>query len=597
MHTALPGSRGLVSGIGLRSALAAALLAGAAAIPALASDVTEQRLENADSEPQNWLTSLGNFSAHRYSRLDQINRDTIKDLRVAFTMPIPTGLQGTNVANLEGPPLVIDGMMYLMDVWGILYKVDVTKGFANIVWVTDPAMPKDIGGGLNATRGIAAFGNKIYSNLVDGRAIATDAETGEIVWDVRVAGQEEDWQWDDSEGFSAAPLAVEGKILVGQSKGDWGTRGYLAALDAETGEELWRSYTVPAPGEPGSETWKDDHNAWHTGGGALWATGAYDPEQKVTIWGTANPVPMYDPEFRPGDNLFTNAAVAWNIDDGSMKWYFQYTPNDSWDYDEIGIHFLYDADVNGENRKVVGHFGRNGFFYQLDRTNGQFLTAAQWVSSVTWTAGIDPKTGKPVEYDPNLDIQTYVPATRQRRADNPEIDVCPSQAGGVRWQPPAYNPDKHLTYIAGSDACSTIKAVPEEPVAGGGNPKGYNVFFLGGTSRNTVAPGILTAVDVTTGQVTAKNSIAYHNLAGVLATSGGLIFTGNLDGRVTAYNDETLEEVWSFPTGISLKAPPIAYAVDGKEYIAIMAGGPASPESYPELDTMREGSMLYVFSL
>jgi alcohol dehydrogenase (cytochrome c) len=577
--------------------IAAALLAGVMALPANAADVTQERLENADSEPQNWLTSLGNFSAHRYSRLDQINRDTIKDLRVAFTMPIPTGLQGTNVANLEGPPLVIDGMMYLMDVWGILYKVDVTKGFANIVWVTDPAMPKDIGGGLNATRGIAAFGNKIYSNLVDGRAIATDAETGEIIWDVKVGGQEENWDYDSAEGFSAAPLAVEGKILVGQSKGDWGTRGYLAALDAETGDELWRSYTVPAPGEPGSETWKDDHDAWRTGGGALWATGSYDPEQKVTIWGTANPVPMYDPEFRPGDNLFTNSAIAWNIDDGSMKWYFQYTPNESWDYDEIGIHFLYDAEVNGENRKVVGHYARNGFFYQLDRTNGQFLNATQYVDQVTWTAGIDPKTGKPVEYDPNLDLQTYIPQTRLRRADNPEIQTCPSHLGGVRWQPPAYNPERQVAYIAGSDACSDVKTEPKEPVAGGGNPNGVNVFFLGGTARATVSPGLLAAIDVTTGKMTAKNNIAYHNLAGVLSTAGGLIFTGNLDGRVSAYNDETLEEVWSFPTGISLKAPPMSYAIDGKQYIAIMAGGTASPLDYTELDTMREGSMLYVFSL
>jgi alcohol dehydrogenase (cytochrome c) len=579
--------------------LVGALLATAGVVPAAAFDVNQERLLNADSEPQNWLTSLGNFQAHRYSRLDQINRDNVADLGFAFSMPIPTGLQGTNVANLEGPPLVIDGMMYLMDVWGIVYKVDVTDGrMARIQWITDPAMPKDIGGGLNATRGIAAFGNKIYSNLVDGRAIAIDGETGEIVWDKQVGGQEADWEFDSAEGFSAAPLAVDGKILVGQSKGDWGTRGYLAALDSETGEEIWRSYTVPGPGEPGHETWADDHGAWRTGGGALWTTGAYDPEQDVTIWGTANPVPMYDPEFRPGDNLYTNSAMAWRMDDGSLAWYFQYTPNESWDYDENGVHFLYDAEINGETRKVVGHYGRNGFFYQLDRTNGQFINATQWVSEVTWTAGIDPKTGKPVEYDPNLELQTYIPETRQRRADNPEIQVCPSQAGGVRWQPPAYNPETHLAYIAGSDACSTITAVPEEPLGPeGGNPIGTNVFFLGGTSKNTVAPGLLAAIDVTTGELSAKASIPYHNLSGVLATAGGLIFTGHLDGTVAAHDATTLEQVWGVNVGISLKAPPIAYAIGDKQYIAIMAGGAASPYDYPELDTMREGSMLFVFTL
>lgn len=578
--------------------LASILLAGAVNVPAMAADVTQERLENADAEPQNWLTSLGNFSAQRFSRLDEINRQNVKDLRFAFSMPIPTALQGTNVANLEGPPLVIDGMMFLMDVWGIVYKIDVTDGkHARILWVTDPAMPKDIGGGLNATRGIAAFGNKIYSNLVDGRAVAIDAETGEIVWETQVGGQEADWDYDRAEGFSAAPLATEGKILVGQSKGDWGTRGYLAALDSETGEQLWRSYTIPGPGEPGHETWQDDHNAWRTGGGALWATGSYDPEQRVTIWGTANPVPMYDPEFRPGDNLFTNSAIAWNIDDGSMKWYFQYTPNESWDYDEIGIHFLYDANINGEDRKVVGHFGRNGYFYALDRTNGQFVAATQYVDKITWTSGIDPKTGKPVEYDPSRAIQEYIPATRIRRADNAQVDVCPSHLGGVRWQPPAYNPITRVAYIAGTDACSAIKNEPKEPVAGGGNPNGVNTFFLGGTARATVAPGLIAAINVNSGEMVRKINPPYHNLSGVLATAGGLLFTGHPDGTVSAYNDETLEELWSINTGISFKAPVMSYAIGDKQFIAVMAGGAASPMDYTELDTMREGAMLFVFSL
>jgi alcohol dehydrogenase (cytochrome c) len=326
----------------------------------------------------------------------------------------------------------------------------------------------------------------------------------------------------------------------------------------------------------------------------MWTQGSYDPDMRVTFWGTANPVPMFDPEFRPGDNLYTNSALAFNIDDGSIAWYFQYTPNESWDYDEIGIHFLYDAEVNGEARKVVGHFARNGYYYALDRTNGQFLQATQYVSEVNWTAGIDPKTGLPVEYDASKDLQEYLPETRNSRA-HANVRVCPSHVGGVRWQPPAFNPDRMVAFIAGSDACSDIEVKALDPVTPeGGAPAGG---WAGGTAVATNDPGLLTAIDVTTGGVIAKHELPYHNLSGVLDTAGGLIFTGQLDGRVTAHNDETLEELWSFPTGISLKGPVISYAIDGKQFIALTAGGRPSPENYPELDLMQKGAMLYVFSL
>ncbi len=578
--------------------LAGALLVSVCALPAMSAEVTQQRLENASAEPQNWLTPLGDFSNHRYSSLKEITRDNIGGLHVAFTMPIPTALRGATSAGLENPPLVIDGMMYVNDAWGTVYKVDITDGKTpKIQWVADPAVEKE-GASAFYTRGIAAFGNRVFANLIDGRVIAVDADTGEIVWDQQVGGTEENWEFDAAEGFTAAPLAVDGKILVGQSKGDWGTRGYLAALNAEDGSQLWRTYTVPAPGEPGSETWKDDHNAWHTGGGSLWQTGAYDPEQKVTIWGTANPVPMFDPEFRPGDNLFTNSAIAFDINDGKMKWYFQYTPNDAYDYDEIGVHMLIDADFNGETRKMVTHFARNGFYYQLDRTNGSFISAAPFVSEVTWTAGIDPKTGKPVEYDPNLEVQTYNAAVRPSRA-NTDVEVCPTTVGGVRWQPPAYNPDTKTAYIAGGNGCLDIHVQPEEPMsAEGGNPKGVNQNFLGGTSPFTAPSGMIASFDVSTGQQKVFHPLPYHNLSGVLATGGGLIFTGNLDGNIAAYNDETLDELWAFNTGISLKAPPISFAIGDKQYIAIVAGGTAAPtDAKPNLDYMREGAMLYVFTL
>jgi alcohol dehydrogenase (cytochrome c) len=582
----------------LRLSLSALLLATVSTVPSFAAEVTQQRLENADAEPQNWLTVFQNYSSHRYSRLDQINRDNIGDLHMVFAMPLSFAMRGVNSANLENAPLVVDGALYVNDEWGTIYKADVTSGDAAVVqWIADPAMDKEGARGILTTRGIAALDNRIFANLPDGRVIAVDADTGEIVWDMQIARTEEDWDYDAIEGFTAAPLATEGQVLVGQSMGDWGTRGWLAAVDAETGEENWRTYTIPGPGEPGHETWKDDHNAWRTGGGALWTTGSYDVDQRVTIWGTANPVPMYDPQFRPGDNLYTNSALAMNIDDGSIKWYFQYTQNESWDYDEIGVHFLYDAEINGATRSVVGHFARNGYFYQLDRNTGEFIDAVQYVNEITWTAGLDPKTGKPVEYDPNLDVQVYIPETRNSR-ENPNVTVCPSHLGGVRWQPPAYNPERMVAFVAGTDACSDITVAPEVPIEVGGNPRGVGQVWLGGTGTAKVAPGLIAAVDVRSGEILAKVNPPHHNLSGVLATAGGLIFTGQQDGAIVGFNDETLEEMWRFNGGIPFKSPPISYAIDDRQFIAITAGG-SGGGGYEALAAQgpRAGAMLFVFAL
>ena len=583
------------------TALASALFASTALVSAQAADVTQQRLENARGEPQNWLTSLGDLSAQRFSTLNQINRDNVKNMKVAFTVPLSSTLKGlpATAGPLENPPLVNDGIMYVNDVWGGVYRIDVSDGvWPKISWMTDPAVDK-AGAYYWATRGMALWGNQAIVNLIDGRVVSMNATTGEITWDEMLAGRNKaEYPESAAEAFTAAPLAVEGKILVGQSKGDWGTRGWLAALDAKDGKQLWRTYTIPAKGEPGSETWKDDHNAWRTGGAALWTTGSYDPALKTTYWGTANPVPMYDPEFRPGDNLYTNSVIGFDINSGKMNWYFQYTANESWDYDEIGVHFLYDRTIGNETRKMVGHFARNGFLYQFDRTNGQFVSAAQYVNQVTWTKGIDPKTGKPLEYNPALAVQTYLPETRNSRA-NPKVNVCPSILGGLRWQPPSYNPTKQVAYAAGMEGCSDIEVQPVAPLGPqGGNPKGVNQTFIGGVQVSKTT-GSIVAMNVNTNQVVSKVQIPYENLSGALATAGGLVFTGNLDGSVVAYNDDTLAEVWKFYTGISIKAPPIAYSVNGKQYIAIVAGGaPAPGSSKPkELSTMGQGAMLYVFTL
>jgi alcohol dehydrogenase (cytochrome c) len=571
--------------------------------PAIAADVTKQRLENADKEPQNWLTVFQNYSSHHFSALTQVNRDNVKNLKVAFTVPLTSALTGKNTLNLENAPLVDDGFMYVDDGWGGIYKIDLhEKNAGAIVWFADPAVSKDED---PRTRGISMWGNNVYKDLIDGRVIAVNRDTGEIVFDKQVARVDRPGgagaDLIKGEGFSAAPLAVEGKILVGQAWGDRASRGWLAALDANNGDVKWLSYTIPGPGEPGHETWKDDHNAWKTGGASLWTTGSYDPAQRVTIWGTAQPVPMFDPEFRPGDNLYSNSAMAWDIDTGKLKWYFQYTPNESWDFDEQGVHMLIDATVNGEARKMVAHFGRNGFFYKLDRTNGGFLDATQFVAKVTWTKGIDPKTGKPMEYDPTLALQRYIPEARFKRGDDVK-QTCPTLVGGVRWQPPSYNAAKHVAYAGAIDGCFALKIMATLPVSpaggirtdqgGGNNGRGTNV------ATYPVRNGLIAAVDVTTNKLTTLKT-PYDNLSGITATAGGLIFTGTLDGAITAHNDDTLQELWRFKTNISIKAPVISFAVDGKQYLAVVTGGSKAPQAdvFPELKNMNSGAMLYVFTL
>ncbi len=582
--------------------LSTVLLSGAMlAPPAMAADVTPERLANADAEPQNWLMGFQNYSSHRFSRLDQINRETVGGLKVAFTLPLSTGLQGRTAVSLENYGLVDDGFMYLDDGGAIFYKVDLRSGTeGDIVWRADSALARDIAAG---SRGITMLGNAIFHNLRDGRTVAVDRDSGEFLWDVPVARvMHPDRQTELGllvETFTAAPIAVGDRIIVANSGGDAGSRGWVASLDAASGAEEWRFYVIPGPGHPGHETWKDTNGAWMTGGGGMWTTGSIDLAQNLTIWGTGQPQPMHDPEFRPGDNLYSNSAIALDLDDGSLKWYFQYTANENWDYDEQGVHQLIDAEYNGQMRQMVTHFGRNGYYYQLDRTTGEFLSASQYVETVNWTAGIDPKTGKPVEYDPNLDVQTYIPATRTLRGDRDDQPACPHRLGGQRWQPPSYNPNTMITYSGALDGCFTYYIEPVIALPGGGIDRdgpGGRFGIMG--QKNTNMAGRLAAVNVTNGEVVATLKAPYYNLSGVLATAGGLVFTGWLDGAVTAHDDRTLEEVWRFETGVSLKAAPTTYTVNGKQYVAIMAGGGAPDATvFPDLKWMVNGAALYVFSL
>lgn len=568
--------------------LAGSMLAGAGM--SQAAEVTAERLAAAstDAEAGNWLSVHKDWAGTRHSALDEINASNVAGLKLAFAVPLGgSEPAGFGAGSMEATPLANDGFLYITDPWGTPYKIDVSDGKqGKLVWTGETGIDKDPSRGiLLASRGLALSGNLVITALNDGRVMAFDDETGDVVWDQQVAS-------DPGEGFTNAPLAVKDMVLVGQSYGDWATRGWIAALDAATGEERWRFYTVPEPGQPGSETWLCDQtgnpDCWKTGGAAAWVTGSYDEATNTTYWGTGNPVPMFDPEYRPGDNLYSNSSIALDADTGELKWHFQYTPNDYMDYDEVGVQLLVDTKIDGEDRKVLAHFGRNGLFYTLDRTNGSFIAANQYVNKLNWTKGIDPKTGKPVEYDSSKALQVYANGA-QRRGTGDTVNTCPHIQGGVNFWPPSYNPETGIAFAAGIEACSDLTVKEEKP--------GENLTFSGGASAGSgPQTGSIFGFDVATGKQVVKLDRKYPNYAGVMS-SADLVWTGEMDGTFAAFDAKTLEEKWSINVGGAFNAPPITFKIGDKQYVAIAAGGNGvATFGYPEL-TRPAANILYVFSL
>jgi alcohol dehydrogenase (cytochrome c) len=562
------------------------LLAGVATFavsPLLAAEVTPDRLANADKEPQNWLMNHRTYDAQRFSPLAHINKDNIKGLKLAYAVAIG----GTSAnENLQATPLAEDGYLYVVDQWGVVYKIDGRSGDAGrIVWRMDPGQEKL----PLSNRGAALWGNLVISSAnYPPRIIATDKNNGKVVWETNLGDGQADLQ------LTAAPLAVKDKIIVGAAGGDRGVRDFIAALDGATGKLIWRKYVVPAPGEPGSETWKDKNQvAWQTGGGAMWITGSYDVKTNQVIWGTGNPVPMFDSTYRPGDNLYTNSVISWDPDAGKMNWYFQYTPGDHWDYDEAGTHILIDGVVAGQPRTLITHSARNGYLYTMERGNGQTLLAKPYLQNVNWTAGIDQKTGKPVEYVANADLQLYN-GTATPTPQDPTKKMCPNPAGGNNFWPSAYSPKTKLIYIPTLSNCALLTADPKLSNKAG-DWKG------GGYKQTERYETDLTAADPFTGEIKKTVHIPFPDYSGALATGGGLVFTGFTDGTFVAYDDTTMEQLWKINVGTGFNAPPMTFEVNGKQYVAILSGlSPIARSKHlliPELKEQRNQTMLFVFGL
>ncbi|HQT77215.1 MAG: quinonprotein alcohol dehydrogenase [Rhodospirillales bacterium 20-64-7] len=562
-----------------------------------ADDVTANQLLKADSDPGNWLTHHKDYSAHRFSSLSQITKDNVKNLHVAWTLQLG-GVEGGGIwshGGLEGTPIVENGYMYVTDGWGSVYKIDTHHGEGKLLWKMDPKTDHDWAGAVACcgvdNRGVALIGDLVLSHSLDGRLIATNKDTGQIAWQRQVADP------DKGEVVTAAPLVVKNMVITGVSGAEYGIRGWIAATDLTTHKEVWRTYTIPAKGEPGANTWKDNHDAMANGGGSTWVTGSYDPSSNTLFWGVGNPGPDWDSQYRPGDNLYTDSTLALDVDTGKIKWHYQHTPNDDFDYDSVAENVLVDAPVHGQPMHLDLEADRNGFAYAVNRDNGQFVWGLPFVKKVTWTKGLDPETGRPAEYDPKLDVQKYNAAVTPSR-EHPVTMICPGNMGGKNWPPTAYNPQDKIWYIPVIESCNRITVKPEDP----SKPIKKREFFTGGgPTQPERITGSVTAIDVTTGKEVGKHETPYPMLGGLLATPD-MVFYGQPDGKVAALDAKSLKELWSFNTGAGVNAPPMTFTSDGKQYIAILVGQGGAWDKWfidgtPELKRIQPGSMLYVFSL
>ena len=557
-----------------RLAALASLGLAAIAMPAFAADVTFERLLNAPNDPANWLMVHRDYNNSRHSPLTEVNASNAKDLKPKFMMSIGGRTTGGTLRGKEkSTPLVDDGFMYVSDTWTRVTKFDVRSGDAAVpLWRYDPKIKQS-----RTNRGIAMYGNKVLISTNDMRMIAVNRDSGELIWEVDAKAPTDPKTGTPSprtQGFTAAPLTIKtraGKELVVQGEstgGQLGTRSWVGAWNLDNGSLAWRTFTIPAPGEPGSESWKDNHNAWRTGGGGVWQTASFDPATNLLFYGTGDAFPSFDPQFRPGDNLYTASTIALDADTGKIVWYFQETPNEHWDFDTPSPKMLYEVSINGEPRKVVANFSRNGHFYTLDRNNGQFLRADPYQEKITWTKGIDPKTGKPVNYNPNTPVQVYAGVGVMR--EKPGQESCPWWNGSPTFFPPTMDAKKMIAYVAGAEGCISSTAV-KTPMD---EKKDYVGLPPCCTEQGRItAHGALWALDVRTGKVINKATFQPPTKSGMLSTDGGILVTGHMTGKLAVYDATTLKEIYSFNLGTPITAPPMTYSVNGKQYIAVVAGG------------------------
>jgi alcohol dehydrogenase (cytochrome c) len=536
--------------------------------PPVVRDVTYERIRNARAEPENWLTYYGTYDGHRYSPLDHITTQNVKRLTPAWVFQAgATGMYaGGSTYGFEAAPIVVDGVMYVSGWDGWVWALDGRTG--QELWRYKHAIPYDTGlccGNVN--RGVAVAKGKVFVVTLNAHVVALDATTGACVWDKTYGDVRA------GESATVAPLIIKDLVIVGSSGGEFGVRGHLDAFDVDTGRHVWRTYTIPKPGEPGSETWPADSPAWARGGGNCWVTGTYDPDLNLLYWGTGNPSPDFDGSVREGDNLYTDSVIAVDPDNGQIRWHYQFTPHDMWDYDSNMEHILFELD----GRKLLAHFNKNGYFFVLDRTNGELVRVTPFVERITW-GQIDP--------DGKVTPEIYPKNEGER------VRFWPGPAGAKEWTHAAYSPRTGLFYVPVQDVGAEITLQHRE------FKEGIPYWGAAVSVDSENVAGSVSAFDPATGQEVWR----WHNdmpmCASVLATGGDLVFAGAPTGEFNALDARTGELLWEFQTGSGHHSSPTTYSIDGRQYVAVPVGWGSWLEGFaPGMFGAPHGDALFVFAL
>ena len=518
------------------------------------AQVTADRILRASSEPQNWLTYGGTYASQRHSLLTQITPTNVTNLESKWV------LQDEVFGAWQSNPIVADGIMYITQRPNDVMAVDARTGRVFWQYRYTPAPEARVCCGAN-NRGVAILGDTLFMGTLDAHLVAIDAKNGHPLWNTALADVKLAYS------ITMAPLIVKDKVIVGVGGAEFGIRGFVAAYDAKTGTEAWRFDTIPGPGEPGHDTWVGD--AWKNGGASVWVTGSYDPQLNLTYWGIGNPGPDWNPDQRPGDNLYSDSVIALDADTGALKWHFQFTPNDGYDYDSVQVPVLVDMNWQGRPAKLMLWANRNGYSYVLDRVTGKFLRGAPFVK-VNWASGLDA-SGRP--------IQTPQP---------PGAPTYPGNQGGTNWYPPSFSPRTGLFYFSAWENYATIYRKEESVYQPGRNFSGGGFTVLTpvpgapaigigrrtpiNTWTNEVGNGAVIALDPTTGQ--AKWKFAHFDVtdAGILTTASDLLFTGGREGYFYALDARTGKLLWRASLGGQVVMAPVTYQVAGKQYVSVISG-------------------------
>jgi quinohemoprotein ethanol dehydrogenase len=519
--------------------------------------VDDAALQAADADSANWITYGHTYSEQRFSRLQQIDEQTIGRLGLAWSFDLGT-LRG-----LEATPLVKDGVLYTTSAWSLVYAFDARTG--HLLWTYDPHVPKDHAKFVCCdvvNRGVALYRGRVYAGTLDGRLIALNAKTGAVVWEIQTTPK------DGPYAITGAPRIAKGRVFIGNAGSEYAVRGYVSAYDAETGNQIWRTYTVPGdPSKPfeseamrrAAATWSGEW--WKAGGGGTaWDTIVYDPELDFVFFGTGNGSPWYDRLRGKGDNLYIASIVALRADNGEQVWHYQTTPGDNWDYDATQPLMLATLTIEGRQRRVLMQANKNGFFYELDRETGKLISARPY-AQINWATGID-SNGRPIENA----------VTRQLKD---ATIVRPSSGGAHNWHPMSFNPVTGLVYLGVLDATSLQAVAPDWKINLHDQTTGVDRGYRGPVREQWLKmkpSGRLVAWDPVAQREVWHAEHPDPNSGGTLSTAGNLVFQGRADGKLQAYRATDGKLLWEFDAGIGIAAPPMTYEVDGTQYIAVLAG-------------------------